>query len=233
MRNLALTGISVFALWMILSSSVHATVLESFIDGNRLQGILVEEVSQACRVEPRITVDIRILNPRQIRQKPRGYDSSHTNSHGLQGLAYMEAGFEVSFVFEHISSGQNPVCVRIRSMEIRAGHEAPLVWLRPELVTGSCEYKVTLEHELEHVNYFQDHLRRFRTSILHELPVLVRYRGYSPVNEAGTGMAEKRLEANTMKIINVLYNRSMAISDRLDEALDSPEEYRRLSNLCR
>ena len=228
-----LPSILVPALLMILSGPVHANILDSFFDNVRLQENSTERILRSCQVEPGIVVDIRIPGPEQVRDKPRGYESFHTDSHGQQGVAYIKGGFDVSFVYEHIRLGQNPGCVRIKSMEIKAGYEAPQIWLHPEIKKGSCEYGVVVEHELQHVKHFQDHLRQFRTSVLHELPILIRRRGYSSVDGAGAGAARKRLETEAMRIIDSLHDRSWTIAENLDAALDTPAEYWRLSNLCR
>ena len=223
----------VFVMLILLSGYVYANALESFFNRTGLQENSAEQILNACRIEPRVMVDIVIPGPRKVRDKPHGYEGFHTDSHGQQGLAFISGGFDVSFALEHIRAGQNPGCVRIRSLKVTAGYEPPQIWLDPKIRKGSCEYGVVLNHELQHVQHFQDHLKKFRTSVLHELPVLVRRQGYSIVDMGGVEAAEDRLKVSTMNIINSLHDRSWAVSEKLDAALDSPAEYWRLSNLCR
>ena len=221
---------TVFLILLIfLSAPVSAGIFDNFNTTFKLR--LIGDISADCRIAPQLSFDIKILNPELTRVKPRGLKSYHSSIGALQGLAYMSYGFEIAFQFEHIRFGtQN--CVRINSMDIRAGHKVPEVWIKPELGKNSCEFKNVVEHELQHVRNYHDHLRRFETSLRRELPLLLRGKSY--INVRGSEEASTEyLKTKAFGLINRLHDRSQAISLALDRSIDTPEEYRRLSNLCR
>lgn len=226
-------ALSIAALIAISGGHVSAGTLESFIDGSRLHLSSTAGLPATCLKAPAVSTDIQIRDPELTGRKPRGMFSHPENIGVLQGLAHMSYGFEIGFVLERIRSDQG-VCVRISSMEIKAGHETPQIWLRPGLRKNSCEYDVTIEHELQHVQNFHDHLKRFEQSVQRELGSLMRGNGYYKVNSmVEAAVAEERLKSEAMQIVSRLHDRSYQIAESQDGTMDSPAEYRRLSNICR
>jgi len=118
-----------------------------------------------------------IIDPVLTREKPRDLQGLKSNTGVLQGLAHMAYGFEVGFGLERIRSDQG-TCVRIASMNVKSGHITPKIWLRPEIQKGTCPYNVTIEHELEHVENYHDHLVRFEGMIDRELAIMMRANAY-------------------------------------------------------
>jgi len=229
MRVLAILACAILP----LPGSAFAGTLDSFIDSSRLHLSSQKGVPETCLEVPRISTDIRIQNPELTREKPRGLTSHHSSTGVLQGLAHMAYGFEIGFTLERIRSDQG-ICVRIAEMNVRAGLKRPEIWLRPGLQKGTCQYDVTVDHELEHVLNYHDHLRRLEQSVQRELPILLRGKAYYRVESmAEAAVAEERLKAEAMKIVSGLHDRSYAAAEALDRAMDSPAEYRRLSNICR
>jgi hypothetical protein len=211
----------------------HAGTLESFIDSSRLRISSTEGLPEECLSAPLITTSIQIQNPELTPNKPRDLRGFHSKTGVLQGLAHMAYGFEVSFGLERISSSQG-FCVRIASMDVKAGHVKPQIWVRPELQKGTCAYDTTIEHELEHVQNFHDHLRRFDVAVRRELHIAMRANAYYRVESmADAAVAEERLKAEAMEAVSAIHDRSYQIANDLDQRMDSPSEYRRLSNICR
>ena len=218
---------------MILSGPVLANALGSFLGISNFQLASGNTVPKDCLLLPRITSDIRVLNPELTRQKPYGLSNHHSSTGQLQGLADMKYGFDILFVFEGIQSHRG-ACVRIVSMDIKAGHDSPQIWLRPNLEKGSCEYNSVVEHELQHVRNYHDHLRRFKSSIGREFPILMRGKSYVGIDTmAGSSAAQEILKADGSRFVQQLHDRSAARAEALDRAMDTPEEYRRMSQRCR
>lgn len=225
-------SIAIAALIATSAGQASAGTIESFIDGSRLHLSSTAGLPETCLKAPSISTDIQIRDPELTTRKPRGM-FNHPENGALQGLAHMAYGFEVGFVLERIRSDQG-VCVRISSMEIKAGHETPQIWLRPGLRKNSCEYDVTIEHELQHVQNYHDHLKRFERSVQRELASLMRGNGYYKVNSmVEAAVAEERLKSEAMEIVGRLHDRSYQTAESQDSFMDSPAEYRRLSNICR
>jgi hypothetical protein len=154
--------------------------------------------------------------------------SEHDVHEITMGLTTAQSRSQVEF---HLRGMTIPsgVCVR---PEVRLDIDyAPVqVFLARELAPGSCEYREVLAHEMRHVAVFREHLAqaRERLAILlrERLPAARVYR-FASMNDASVYF--KSAEQT------VLAEAAQADLDAvsLDQlAIDTPEEYARLSAAC-
>lgn len=218
---------------ILLSDVASASTIESFIDGTRLRLSSRTGAPATCLLIPEISTETKISNPQLTRTRPSDLSGLTSSTGVLQGLAHIAYGFEVQFNFERIRSEQG-ICVHIQSMHIKSGGTPPVIWVRPGLNKGSCEYETTIDHEMDHVRNYHEHLKRFEAIVESELSILMRGKAYYKVNSMPeAAIAEERLKSEVMKTIGDLHQRSYDIAEQKDHEMDSPSEYNRLSRLCR
>lgn len=224
--------IGTVAIGAMSGGQVSAGVLDSFIDKSALYITANKEPAQTCLNAPQIKTNIAILRPEITKQKPHNPKGHHTTTGELQGLAHMFYGFEISFTLERISSSEG-YCVRIAEMTVISGQQTPKIWILPRLAEGSCMYNTTFEHEMQHVQNYHDHLARFEKSVREELPIILKGQAYYQISSIGESKrAEKLLEDEALAAVAALHDRSYDKSAMKDEIMDSPSEYRRLSQVC-
>lgn len=210
-----------------------AGALDSFVDRSRLYMLSSQDAAETCLAAPSVTTDIRLQNPELTRTKPRDLSGLRSSQGVLQGLAHMAYGYEIQYTLERIRSDDG-YCIRVSEMEISAGRRVPQIWLKPGLSKGTCAYDVTVEHEMDHVRNYHEHLESFRDALERELPVMLEGRAYYRITSADDlGRAEERLKSETMDMVDRLHERSYEIARQKDFRMDSPAEYRRLAGLCR
>ncbi|HDZ53368.1 hypothetical protein LCGC14_0043060 [marine sediment metagenome] len=209
-----------------------AGVLDSFIDQSALYMTANKQPVQTCLKSPHIKTDISLLSPQITKQKPQNPNGHHPATGELQGLAHMLYGFELSFSLERISSSEG-YCVRIAQITVHSGQQTPEIWILPRLSEGSCMYNTTYEHEMQHVQNYHDHLARFEKAILEELPIILKGQAYYQISSIGESKrAEKMLQDEALAAVAKLHDRSYEKSSLKDQIMDSPSEYRRLSQVC-
>lgn len=189
---------------------------------------------RACLLPPAIVADIRITPPRETLTRPAVNFPGHSmvNMNAIKGTAVMVYGFDAVVDSEVISSGDRH-CVRPVRIEIRSGHRAPEIWLHPMIRDDACRREVTMNHELEHVRHYHDHLTSFRANLQGGLAARLRDAGpvlLAPGESPRQG--EIRLKETVRATIEAIHDRSAAIAHARDRAIDTPAEFLRLSSLC-
>jgi hypothetical protein len=232
-RTISGLAASVLSLASVGAGTAGAGTLDSFFDSSRLYLSTSQAAAETCLRAPEIATDIRILNPELTRDKPRDLNGLRTTTGILQGLAHLSYGFEIGFTLERIRSDDG-YCIRVSEAKINAGHIPPKIWLKPGISKGSCKYDVTVEHELDHVRNYHEHLQRFDEAVRKELPLMLKGKAYYRISSMSeSAVAEERLKAEVMEMVSNLHDRSYDIAEAIDFQMDSPSEYRRLWSLCR
>ena len=217
--------LALLVLGMLLAASAQANPFQQLVPNTP------PPLPAGCHAPPVITAKIDVKEVMLVEDKPEGHQHLQHGDKTLQGLAQMTYGFEMAFRFERIRSSEAE-CTRIAEIEVSAGWDAPAVWLRPELQPGSCAYRVALDHEMQHIQNYRDHLERFGRAAKSELPVLLR--GETVARVEGDVVAEEaEMKAKAMQAAHRLHDQSFAIAEAADHAMDTPEEYRRVAALCR
>ena len=221
------------ALIFLSPSVASAGALDSFIDKSTLYLTASKQAAETCLQPPVIKTDIVKRSPELTKAKPQNLSGLRSTNGELQGLANMFYGFQLGFTLERISSSEG-YCVRVAEMTILSGQETPKIWMNPRLKQGSCQYGVTYEHELEHVQNYHDHLDSFKAAVLKELPIMLKGQAYYQISSLDESKrAEKRLETEMLALIQKLHDRSYDKASMKDEMMDSHSEYLRLSQVCR
>ncbi|NRR29867.1 hypothetical protein HSX11_06675 [Oxalobacteraceae bacterium] len=103
-----------------------------------------------------------------------------------------------------------------------------VVYVGSEFATGTCGYQEILTHEMRHLKAYMDHLPKVEKSVREALAKRFEARPlYAP---SGTAMSALEHEINTgwMPYIKA----EMGLVEELQNQIDAPEEYARLSRSC-
>ncbi|MGA2550877.1 MAG: hypothetical protein ABSF50_12050 [Burkholderiaceae bacterium] len=121
------------------------------------------------------------------------------------------------------------VCVR-PNVHVRVGYGRIRVELANELPRDSCGYKEVLAHEMRHVAVYRSHLKRVEDemgeALAKRLPEHKIYRFHS-MEEAGHYFEDLQQDW-----LSPLSQELLASVTSEQAEIDSPEEYRRLSQAC-
>ncbi len=227
------SALAIVAMANIAPQTAPAGVLDSFIDQSKLYLTASQDAAEACLQPPGISTDIRKQNPELTANKPKDLGGLRTSEGVLQGLAHMSYGFEISFTLERISTDEG-YCVRISEMVVLSGLIKPKIWIKPDLQKGSCTYDTTIDHEMQHVKNYHDHLVRFEAAVKSELPIILKGNAYYQIGSiAEAKRAEKMLESEVVAAVKVLHDHSYDKAAAQDLMMDSPSEYLRLSQHCK
>jgi hypothetical protein len=107
---------------------------------------------------------------------------------------------------------------------------APIVvFIGREFAPGTCAYEQILAHEMRHLKTYLDHLPKVENVVRAALSR--RFQGqplYAPIGQAQR-LLEREIDSGWMPYMK----REMAAVEGLQAAIDSPQEYARLSKVCK
>ncbi|HIJ64197.1 MAG TPA: hypothetical protein HPQ04_16015 [Rhodospirillaceae bacterium] len=124
--------------------------------------------------------------------------------------------------------GGGGTCVWVEEVSARLGGNETDVYVASNYHVGSCEYNVVLEHENTHVAINREVLKAFAPRIGAGLREALR--GF-PVVVAEAGEAG-RVPGLLSASVNQVYQSMIGELRRRNQALDSPENYRRTQMRC-
>lgn len=185
----------------------------------------------ACRSEPDFDFRTGPTDPVITSRRPDQGPDNVPHHATLMGLATMEYGFS-TIIETDLVRASTGYCVRLSWVEVKFGGDAPRIWMRPGAQPGSCRYQVTLEHEMGHVENYLAYLRAMRRyapgrlrSAIEDGAIIIR-------GSEDVPGAEARLSNRVTRALQDLHDVVYAEARKRDALMDTPAEYRRLSNLC-
>ena len=104
-----------------------------------------------------------------------------------------------------------------------------VIYVGSEFLPGTCAYQEILAHEMRHLKAYLDHLPKVEALVRAALKK--RFAGqpiYAPGGQA-KGLLEQEMDGGWMPYIK----NEMAKVEQLQAAIDSPQEYARLSKVCK
>lgn len=103
------------------------------------------------------------------------------------------------------------------------------IYIGSEFTPGSCAYKEVLEHEKRHLDAYLAHLPKVETTVRKALAQRFDTRPlYAPAGQA-RALLSKEIDTGWMPYIK----KELARAEVLQAAIDSPQEYARLSKVCK
>jgi hypothetical protein len=113
-------------------------------------------------------------------------------------------------------------------LEITLSYPPIIVYVGREFVPGSCAYREILAHELRHLDAYQRFLPQAEKIVGDALAR--RFHGkplYAPAGQA-RALLQQELDTGWMPFIKT----EMARVERIQAAIDTPQEYARLGKVC-
>jgi hypothetical protein len=109
----------------------------------------------------------------------------------------------------------------------------PVIYIAKELAAGSCEYDVTLKHEIQHTNIDIITIREY----LPRIEAAARQAAYSlgvagPIAPHQREAAQQTHMARVQKAIDTATADFDSVRHRRQQAIDTRQEYLRLSKMC-
>jgi len=103
-----------------------------------------------------------------------------------------------------------------------------VVYVGREFAPGTCAYREILAHEMRHLKTYLEHLPKVESVVRNG--IAVRFGGrpmYAPAGQARS-LLQRELDSYWVPYIK----REMAKAEALQAAIDTPQEYARLSKVC-
>jgi hypothetical protein len=137
-----------------------------------------------------------------------------------------------SFVSVAANGITNPVsrkhCLR-PVIEVKLSFDPMTVYVSSEQAPGSCQFGVTMEHELRHVAVYRSFLETATEQVARDLREYFGNRIFYFDTEAD---ARKRMSDETSERVGPFVEESMKRINELQAPLDTREEYDRLERAC-
>lgn len=167
--------------------------------------------------------DLTLPGSRLTQMAPQGVGRA------VHGLTHTTMRSEVSMAANGIT---NPVsrkhCLR-PVIGVKLAFEPMTVYIGSEQAEGSCQFGVTMQHELQHVAVYRTFLTSAGAEIEKQLRDYFGNRIFYFDNEAD---AEKRINRETNERIGPFVEESMRRISEMQAPLDTREEYDRLERSC-
>lgn len=190
-----------------------------------------------ARCEDSIAKSVSVLQSSQ-----HGYSIDHTQS--FMALTRMKSPPQRNSFVLGLTRTESRVSVALNGpilQDRRSGYEcvapkiqvtlfyAPIVvFVGREFRAGTCAYKHILAHEMRHLKTYLDHLPKVEKVV--RATLARRFQGqplYAPIGQAQR-LLEREIDRNWMPYMK----REMAAVEALQAAIDTPQEYARLSKVC-
>lgn len=155
-------------------------------------------------------------------------------NHSLNGLTRLSPFAVIDSDIVQSPKG-NYLCYYPQTVRVTVGYE-PVVYIRSDLEEDSCRYKVTMRHELTHLDIGYLSLQQFLQKIKSIFPLMVKNAGIITI------AADKGISAQeTSTELNNKYQRQMSrlFDDFIKEMIkqqmriDSADDYKAEGALCR
>lgn len=144
------------------------------------------------------------------------------------GLTHTESRVRIGVAGRMLSdprSGYECVAPRI---EVSLFYVPIVIYVGREFPPDSCAYREILAHEMRHLNAYLDHLLKVETVV--RAALARRFEGaplYAPAGQARS-LLQREIDSAWMPYIRT----EMEKVERLQAAIDTPQEYARLGKVC-
>lgn len=201
-----------------------------------LLGVSGTARAQCAYQEPSITVKPIFAQPKLDTSVPMRNIKSLANDHtalGVHdvsvGLTASSLGMNSSFEVKTEGRGSN-LCAQISRLNLEIGFKDTTIYLASELEPHSCGYETVLEHEWKHVTTDQQVLAAYLPQLSTLIGNALRQIGSIPTRSAEE--AETMLRQVVNDYLGKLAANLASLREREQLAVDTPEEYRRISLSC-
>lgn len=124
-------------------------------------------------------------------------------------------------------------CFWVTGIGVKLYYRSIDIYVAKEYKPGSCNYRVILQHEQDHVTAAHRNLNRFAPTVRGALTSLLIPKASAPVKVASPKAAEAEFQRLYKKLLEPVYQEMLVALQKAQGQIDSPGEYRRVHKLCR
>tara|TARA_Y100001934_G_scaffold18405_1_gene21516 strand:+ start:29 stop:733 length:705 start_codon:yes stop_codon:yes gene_type:complete len=159
------------------------------------------------------------------------YDNTaHTKVGGLMN-GEISVNSQVSFGWAQ-NKRDGSSCYWYNDIEVKM-HIRPIIFIASEHEKGTCSHNAIMEHEMKHVKVDRAMLKKYSDLIESDLRKVVRKVGtVGPVSRRSTERARSKMMRIVEKTVNNRTEAMYAERRKLQQAVDSLEEYERVQAQC-
>lgn len=154
------------------------------------------------------------------------------DGHHVNGLGGGSIGLEGRASFKILQRGQR-ACIWLQSINARF-FAYPSIHIARNFPRGSCEYSAVLEHEMKHVDALIDFHTEYTGIFERELQLIAkRIYPKGPIPAAHIENTQDQMNDRISREIKSFNDRILPILEQRQNAIDTPEEYARVTAQCR
>ncbi len=191
---------------------------------SRCEAMVGADVSTLTAHDAGYTVDNSLSYKALTRMKGQGAARSY-----VLGLTKTESRISIGLNAQILSDSPGlRECIAPR-IDVSLSYVPIIIYIGSEFPPGSCSYQEILAHEMRHLKTYLDHLPKVETLVRAALKKRFTEKPiYAPAGQ-GKALLEHELDAGWMPYIK----NEMGKVEQLQAAIDSPQEYARLSKVCK
>ncbi len=220
-RLMMLTASGVISCWLLSGGSVQAATCQL----NLALPTVSMEIYEG---------EIKVNNGHSSKQLARKFGSHNKFSRRAgwvtRGLTKtdLESRIEVHVQYQQVSKTR--YCVGLKGVSAQVGYSQFNVYVARDLLPGSCEYRVTMDHEQTHVAVYRDQLKQFATRFENRLNRAAR--SMQPVLASSAQSGQRYFLRKLNGEFKQVFRQLSRETDTRQGRLDTPENYRREQAFC-
>lgn len=218
-------GLAAAIMGVVVSASPSSANASCTIDG-------LPSARVNLAIAPTHTDTTRTLD--QLTRIPNDTRIGLSQGHQVGGLSAGEIRFQSQIEFGNsVDFFSGDTCLWVQNLALEIAMD-PVIYIARELQRGSCRYRTLLEHEQRHVSTDRRLLQTFRGRIEGELNQKLRSMGPTgPIPVSFAAQVQRELAAEVGTAVNLAMANFSRARDQAQQAIDTPQEYARLSQACR
>jgi len=161
---------------------------------------------------------------------PYGFDSnSHTNGF-MRGIIRMQPFVKLDY--KNVL-GNRALCIWYDTIELRIEIEPEIV-IAKEVAEDPCQYRAVKEHELKHVMADRKIVNKYARSMSRKVYQGLKSRGFmvGPILGEDAQKVADRMQETVGQLVELEYKKMEIERAEKQQAIDSLEEYQRVSAIC-
>lgn len=203
---------------------------------------VLAKTNKACLatfVEPKVTIKVKEIKPRLIRNKSYKQITRIAKNKGsfapsIDGrvLGLMDFGARTGYGVraEKQPIGNKEICVRLTSVHVEVVVQHADIFVAKEYKAGTCQFKAILAHENEHVAINNRYQKKFVAAAKKELTRFARR--MDPFIVKSSYNVEDDLISRLARVMKPLEEEFYLASRRAHQKIDTPRSYQKVRSRC-
>ena len=181
-----------------------------------------------------VTIETPPVRLHKNRSRAQLTGMTYHGSGNSQTLGLMTSRLEVatqSHYYSHVIEGG--LCVWVAQIDVTLRYHSLDIFVAKEYREHSCEYKVVLEHEKQHVTVAKKALSPFIPKIKSALASFTIPRSENPLGVQTASQGKQQINRRIDELIAPLRNQMSQLINKKQAKVDSPQSYRATHKRCK